>query len=408
MNPLITPIITSHYLDSCLAYIALAQTWTRWKSTLIDAIREMPFEENLEIRDTKGRFLWKREYEENGVPKWILTCKKAAVSIQTTNYPGWSTFNDHAMCFAERIIEILPQICIGTGLVFRNRFRAENVTGAFPLSSIFNEQSPFITPAFMSVAHTPALSEFQSIRTPDIPDDLPFIQTLIQISCDSSRKDIDFKIMHEELSRFKNIDPAEKIRFCEYFLKDSHEHNKKTLAEILNPSTCEIIACAMTAFPALRWHKDEEGPKLIRDLHLSAPFQLGETGNKVEIHSETGYARRKEKLHRKIDTFYDKPAGWDFYGKDKTSRDCLDMANKFLDLINLPLPLPQFGAGTGENVSFFWRTPTRYMIVNMLAGNRINFYYRADTTRYYGEMDFSFSCLPQPISDLILMAGSNG
>lgn len=100
--------------------------------------------------------------------------------------------------------------------------------------------------------------------------------------------------------------------------------------------------------------------------------------------STSEFNKERHDLLSEIQEYYSLPAGWDGETDEKTNPDCLDVAKKFVAMMEPIHPLPEFSAGTGNEVSLFWDRGDFYLIVHCLAEGRIKFYYEEGEKKFTG------------------------
>lgn len=118
------------------------------------------------------------------------------------------------------------------------------------------------------------------------------------------------------------------------------------------------------------------------------PFGSGaiptESSVEMILTSTSEFTKERHDLLSEIQEYYSLPAGWDGETDEITNPDCLDVAKKFVAMMEPGQQLPEFSAGTGSEVSLFWDRGDFYLIVHCLPEGWIKFYYEEGEKKLTG------------------------
>lgn len=86
-------------------------------------------------------------------------------------------------------------------------------------------------------------------------------------------------------------------------------------------------------------------------------------------------------LYVEIDEYYNLPAGWDNETDEATNPKCLDFAKQFISLLNSNCIVPEFSAGSGEEVALYWDNGKFYLIIHFFESGKMRYYYENPDTK---------------------------
>lgn len=122
----------------------------------------------------------------------------------------------------------------------------------------------------------------------------------------------------------------------------------------------------------------------------------------ISVSSTTEHNACIKQILSEIDEYYDLPEGWDNESEEKTNSVCLDLAKKFVNLLQSKHKIPVFSAATGEEVALYWHEPAFYFIIHFFQNNSLRYFAKTDNSQSSGKILFFSDTIPQEIEMWIL------
>ena len=249
MTHKISPIRAVHSLDTCALFFRLDKkiSKTHRDSIAALAMEYMKGKKSLTPDATPSSFAFSFSHDKEMEADWLIHVQDHLLGFVCKQYTRWSDYYLVVESIMHDVFPIMPNHSIvKMGLGIHDIFDVQ-ISGDFPLTELFKQNSPYIAPAFMNAQVPPSKSHCTISSLFDAIHPWALYEKQVVVGAFSSSKNNNLVFRVDNPQSFFANDNGLNLKSNDAFgcIKESadylHDNNKEILSAILVDTVLERI-----------------------------------------------------------------------------------------------------------------------------------------------------------------------